>query len=36
MILKVAESMALKRAFAISGLVTKEEIEGSTPGMDGE
>lgn len=27
MILKVAESMALKRAFAISGLVTKEEIE---------
>ncbi len=28
MILKVAESMALKRAFAISGLVTKEEIEG--------
>lgn len=28
MILKVAEAMALKRAFAISGLVTKEEIEG--------
>lgn len=27
MILKVAESMALKRAFAISGLVTQEEIE---------
>lgn len=27
MILKVAESMALKRAFVISGLVTKEEIE---------
>lgn len=27
MILKVAEAMALKRAFAISGLVTKEEIE---------
>lgn len=27
MILKVAESMALKRAFAISGLVTKEEID---------
>lgn len=27
MILKVAESMALKRAFAISGLVTREEIE---------
>ena len=26
MILKVAESMALKRAFSISGLVTKEEI----------
>ncbi len=26
MILKVAEAMALKRAFAISGLVTKEEI----------
>ncbi len=31
MILKVAESMALKRAFAISGLVTKEEIEGKEP-----
>ncbi len=28
MILKVAEAMALKRAFSISGLVTKEEIEG--------
>jgi phage recombination protein Bet len=28
MILKVAEAMALKRAFAISGLVTKEEIDG--------
>lgn len=27
MILKVAEAMALKRAFAISGLVTREEIE---------
>lgn len=27
MILKVAEAMALKRAFAISGLVTKEEID---------
>jgi hypothetical protein len=27
MILKVAESMALKRAFAISGLVTREELE---------
>lgn len=27
MILKVAEAMALKRAFAISGLVTKEEVE---------
>ncbi len=27
MILKVAEAMALKRAFSISGLVTKEEIE---------
>lgn len=27
MILKVAEAMALKRAFAISGLVTQEEIE---------
>jgi phage recombination protein Bet len=27
MILKVAESMALKRAFVISGLVTQEEIE---------
>ncbi len=27
MILKVAEAMALKRAFAISGLTTKEEIE---------
>lgn len=27
MILKVAESMALKRAFVISGLVTREEIE---------
>jgi hypothetical protein len=29
MILKVAEAMALKRAFAISGLVTREEIEDS-------
>jgi len=29
MILKVAEGMALKRAFAISGLVTREEIEDS-------
>ena len=29
MILKVAEAMALKRAFAISGLVTKEEIDDS-------
>lgn len=28
MILKVAEAMALKRAFSISGLVTKEELEG--------
>lgn len=28
MILKVAEAMALKRAFSISGLVTREEIEG--------
>lgn len=27
MILKVAEAMALKRAFAISGLVTREEID---------
>jgi len=27
MILKVAEAMALKRAFAISGLVTQEELE---------
>lgn len=27
MILKVAESMALKRAFAISGLITREEID---------
>src|ERR1700689_4280790 len=27
MILKVAEAMALKRAFAISGLVTQEEVE---------
>jgi phage recombination protein Bet len=27
MILKVAEAMALKRAFSISGLVTKEEID---------
>jgi phage recombination protein Bet len=27
MILKVAEAMALKRAFSISGLVTREEIE---------
>lgn len=26
MILKVAEAMALKRAFAISGLVTQEEL----------
>lgn len=34
MILKVAEAMALKRAFAISGLVTKEEIEGKE--QDGE
>ncbi|MBR1660287.1 MAG: recombinase RecT [Oscillospiraceae bacterium] len=28
MILKVAEAMALKRAFSISGLVTREEMEG--------
>lgn len=35
MILKVAEAMALKRAFAISGLVTKEEIEGKEP-IEGE
>ncbi len=35
MILKVAEAMALKRAFAISGLVTKEEIESKEQG-DGE
>lgn len=35
MILKVAESMALKRAFAISGLVTKEEIEGGSPEFEG-
>ena len=28
MILKVAESMALKRAFSISGLVTEEELGG--------
>ena len=28
MILKVAESMALKRAFSISGLVTEEEMGG--------
>ena len=28
MILKVAESMALKRAFSISGLVTEEELSG--------
>jgi hypothetical protein len=27
MIVKAAESMALKRAFAISGLVAKEEVE---------
>jgi phage recombination protein Bet len=32
MILKVAEAMALKRAFAISGLVTKEEIEDKDSG----
>lgn len=35
MILKVAEAMALKRAFAISGLVTKEEIEDKEQ-IDGE
>ena len=29
MILKVAEAMALKRAFSISGLVTREEIAGA-------
>lgn len=29
MILKVAEAMALKRAFSISGLVTREEISGA-------
>ena len=32
MILKVAEAMALKRAFAISGLVTREEIDGKDQG----
>ena len=31
MILKVAESMALKRAFSISGLVTREELGSSVP-----
>jgi phage recombination protein Bet len=36
MILKVAEAMALKRAFAISGLVTKEEIEGKEFELDTE
>lgn len=35
MILKVAEAMALKRAFAISGLVTREEIEDKEQ-IDGE
>lgn len=35
MILKVAESMALKRAFAISGLVTREEVEGSNQEFEG-
>jgi hypothetical protein len=29
MILKVAEAMALKRAFSISGLVTREELDAS-------
>lgn len=32
MILKVAEAMALKRAFAISGLVTREEIDDKQEG----
>lgn len=36
MILKVAEAMALKRAFSISGLVTKEEIEGKELDIDHE
>jgi phage recombination protein Bet len=36
MILKVAEGMALKRAFAISGLVTKEEIENKEFDIDVE
>lgn len=36
MILKVAESMALKRAFAISGLVTREEIDNKEFELDGE
>lgn len=31
MILKVAESMALKRAFSLSGLVTREEIDTQDP-----
>lgn len=35
MILKVAEAMALKRAFAISGLVTREEIEDTKQGEEG-
>lgn len=36
MILKVAEAMALKRAFAISGLVTKEEIDDYKESIDHE
>lgn len=34
MILKVAEAMALKRAFAISGLVTREEVDDAKQDMD--
>lgn len=34
MILKVAEAMALKRAFSLSGLVTSEELD-EAPRMDG-
>lgn len=36
MILKVAEAMALKRAFAISGLITREEIEKENFEIEGE
>lgn len=36
MILKVAESMALKRAFSLSGLVTREELDAGDEPIDAE